>query len=690
MRLISLDLENFRQHRKTSIAFRDGITGVIGRNGAGKTTLLEAIAWTLYGAVAVRGRNEDIRCYASEASRGVEARLSFSLDGQSYTVTRRLDPQGRPKGAELAVNGSTSRSGFTEVSESVARILGMDYRAFFNSFFTKQKELEFMAGMSGQERAKAIGRMLGYDRLTRAKDRANQDRLGLDREIKGIQLALPDPEDVKTRKAAAKKELEAARQEEAAASELLKTAEAELERVTPLKDASEQKAGRHEELSRRIEADLKEIEHTRERLGELSAEIADLEAKTKEMAELQGAVEEYGQAEKEYRELAELQKHESERQKIQGQLETIARDIEQISGQMAALADSQEELAEARTAVASVENELERARQEVEAAQREWTARRERLAAEIESRARTMEDIKARRRAIERSGPSGRCPTCERPLGDELPKVLEGFNREAAEIREQLAGLERERQEVEREPKQLTGAKALLQTLERTLVENRNRKESAERRMAELDSLKTTLAAKQEQEKDLRKKLAALPTGFDQQRFDLLRRRGAELRPKRDRALQLSAELARLPAVRAEREEKESALRAKTKEAAAAQATLKQLAFSKEEHEQMMLRFARAAEAVAGSRLNLERSRGEVKAASATLAAVEAEEESYRAKLADLKDKQARRLYLSTLTEAFDALRTELNSRIRPELEETTSEILAALTDGRYQMVQID
>ena len=70
MRLISLKLRNFRQHKETDILFQDGITGIIGRNGAGKSTLLEAIAWALYGQKAVqrmdRGKADTIRSRGSK------------------------------------------------------------------------------------------------------------------------------------------------------------------------------------------------------------------------------------------------------------------------------------------------------------------------------------------------------------------------------------------------------------------------------------------------------------------------------------------------------------------------------------------------------------------------------------------------------------------------------------------------
>ncbi|MCS6831906.1 MAG: ATP-binding protein, partial [bacterium] len=61
MRLIALELENFRQYAHAQVAFEQGVTAIVGANGAGKTTLVEAILWALYGANAVRETTSTLR-----------------------------------------------------------------------------------------------------------------------------------------------------------------------------------------------------------------------------------------------------------------------------------------------------------------------------------------------------------------------------------------------------------------------------------------------------------------------------------------------------------------------------------------------------------------------------------------------------------------------------------------------------
>jgi len=268
-----------------------GVTGIIGKNGAGKTTVLEAIAWALYGGMAVRGTNETIRSRASEGNAPVEVSLSFALGVHEYTVKRRLEASGRTS-ANLIVDGVPARTGFREVTESITKLLGMDYHAFFTSFFTAQKEINFMRGMDGRSRAAAVSRMLGYERLINAREKANQDRLGLQREIEGLERGLGDPEEIKRRKAASKaavKEAEKLFSDVAAKEE---SARKEVERLKPLRELAELKAKRALELKQRIELDKAEEKRAAGRIETLKAEVADLLAKQAELESLAPQLEE--------------------------------------------------------------------------------------------------------------------------------------------------------------------------------------------------------------------------------------------------------------------------------------------------------------------------------------------------------------------------------------------------------------
>ena len=69
MRLSRVRMQNFRQHKLSTVEFDSGLTGIIGPNGAGKSTILEAIAWALYGNPAARGmRDVEVDVYLKKVT----------------------------------------------------------------------------------------------------------------------------------------------------------------------------------------------------------------------------------------------------------------------------------------------------------------------------------------------------------------------------------------------------------------------------------------------------------------------------------------------------------------------------------------------------------------------------------------------------------------------------------------------
>ncbi len=546
MKLISLDLKNFRQHVDSAITFTDGVTGIIGPNGAGKTTILEAIAWALYGAPAVRGTNETIRSSAAQGGSKVSVTLVFELSGQVYKVTRVVDGSGRSGQASLEVDGKPTRSGMSEVSDAIARILGMDYRAFFTSFFTGQKQLEFMAQLDGRQRAAAISRMLGYDRLIKAREQANEDRKGLQREIEGLEKGLANPEELKERRKEAENTLNLAENEFRKAEAKCKLAEEQVERLKPLKEESEHKAKQHDELVRKIELAKAEIKHIKTQCAQLSVEQEDLADKAKELESLQPYLERYEQAGNEYKKLAELQKYDSEQQRLSGQISSLEQDIRGLESRAEQLAGINEKQAEVCILLNETESALLELDKRIRAHCEEMQAHEHSVRSQIESYELRCKEIEEKRARIAAAGAEGNCPLCERPLGEEIGKVLINFDTQASDLKQKIASL---RIDAEKQREVMETIRQSLEADRKKLADQvddiRRRKTDVDGLVAERDRLVVDLEEKKRQLADLHLKLDAIPTGFDLARFQELRKIGEELRPIYDRALALRTALER-------------------------------------------------------------------------------------------------------------------------------------------------
>ncbi|HEU0080249.1 MAG TPA: AAA family ATPase, partial [Longimicrobiaceae bacterium] len=220
MRLIRLRLRNFRQHADTEVHFRPGLTGIIGPNGAGKSTILEAIAWAVYGAPAARGTNDTIRFNRAGARTRVEVELEFGLGGHEFRVVRTLSS------AEVYLDGGAAPVAATLGGATAylqARI-GMSREEFFNTYFTGQKELQFLSAMGPAERGRFLSQVLGYERLRRAQDLVRSRRNELRHEIKGLRTALGDLDEIVAERRAAEQRVAEALAAHAAAREALEDA----------------------------------------------------------------------------------------------------------------------------------------------------------------------------------------------------------------------------------------------------------------------------------------------------------------------------------------------------------------------------------------------------------------------------------------------------------------------------------
>ncbi|MFN5201579.1 MAG: AAA family ATPase, partial [Gemmatimonas sp.] len=190
MRLISLRLQNFRQHADTRLDFDRGLTGIVGPNGSGKSTVLEAIAWALYGNPAARGTRDGIRFSRAGPRAPVKVELVFELAGHRYRVLRGLS------NAEVYLDAGEApiANTITGATELLQRRLGMTRAEFFHTYFTGQKELDVMAALGAAERARFLSRVLGYDRITGAQEFARERRRAVLAEINGLKQGMADPD----------------------------------------------------------------------------------------------------------------------------------------------------------------------------------------------------------------------------------------------------------------------------------------------------------------------------------------------------------------------------------------------------------------------------------------------------------------------------------------------------------------
>lgn len=175
MQLISLDITNFRVIKKAHLNFPDKVIGLIGPNGAGKSSIIEAIAWALYGNQVARSGKEEIKATYASNEEDCQISLEFSVNDEKYKVVRRLIGKNERAEVELFRGEDSESVGVKETKTYIGQLLGLDWRGFLSSFLARQQELNALSDLQPSKRRDHIAGMLGIERLDKAIQKVKED-----------------------------------------------------------------------------------------------------------------------------------------------------------------------------------------------------------------------------------------------------------------------------------------------------------------------------------------------------------------------------------------------------------------------------------------------------------------------------------------------------------------------------------
>lgn len=618
MRLIALELENFRQYAHAQVAFEQGVTAIVGANGAGKTTLVEAILWALYGARALREGADTLRFLWSQGGAKVRVTLEFELSRRRYRVRRTptdaILEQMNPEGAWVPLARGT-----TSVNESILKRLGMNLLQFQTSFCARQKELEFLA-YQPQKRREEISRMLGYERITEAFDQATLATRALQMEVEGLRQSIGDPQ-------ALLQQLQEVEQSLTQTEATLRADEATLTTATAQRDEAKahyeaQHALReaHERLSRQRDLLHNDHQHAQKRLDDLRQRWEQLktacdryktiEADAKRYRELAKDLEQMNQlaqAEQERRQIltqynalteqqAQLHSERAELLQKQAQLDALQPSLQQaeqlqnrlqrvrqIAQQaperarletqiqttqqlLGALRQQETEYAQLQQAMQQAQQDLHRSQQACADAENQlqqclqmWNQQRADAEAELRSLNTTLQQQHARIAELESLGAEGNCPTCGQPLGEGYHEAVQRAKAEAQTTEQQLRAAQQRLKQLQREPDTVQALRAQIAQLQRE-------RDTAQQTYAQLQAqhrqLEEALQQKEALERQLgtlQRQLARIPL-YDPAEEQRLQTELDALKPALQQAQQLQGELRRLTTVERELQHTEKRL----------------------------------------------------------------------------------------------------------------------------------
>ncbi len=806
MLLKTLTLRNYRKYKNADVEFPDGVIGIIGLNGVGKTTLIEAIGWALFGHHAARTTKELIKREGASANEPCSVTLEFELENEKYRVVREMTGKNLVPKASLVINGKLITSNAEEVTGVIEDRIGMDYQSFFTSVFARQKELNALSSMKAAERKKLVLRMLGIERVEKSIQGIREDKRGKEKLIEGIKAATVDKEGRKKIEVleSERRDLERGKEEllpvlkeieaaKAVKEEKAREAKEELETAT-------RKYEKYMELSNNLGDIKSDLENTRRRREEKEKELRDLHVKKKQLEGIADKEAQYFMFKQKKEELDAI------REKYQRKRELLKRE-EQIEREIRRREEEIERGKEKEAGFEGVEDALESQMQlkaemeetrEKHQQKEELTRRKEKAMQEIEGREertgrlkvaraefagieerleglkRRIEEIRkqkgsiqsslgalkstalqnkkdaeeriAKRKEIEKLGPDGECPMCERrlethyerlikKLGNEIKARKEKFHSSYAEYKrkkEELVSKEREEDScihedktleksitkkreldtrIEHEEKELNrwkdelgGISTDLKPFETVKFDKNEYKEV----IAKLNELEKRVRGKKELEAEIIHEVRELErwkNEFETIKNDLSPIRGVEfdeqdyknvistlnnLEDAYRQIIGLRAETGRIEEVehnvRTLNEQESKVVRDIT----ALQRQIQELAFDKMAYVEMRAGYERKQDELNDTKLKLVEKRTEFENVCKVIERV-LEEIAEQKRLAEEKEKEETEImYLHLLEKIMNDFKVYMVGMIRPMLSDYASDLLRRLTDGKYGKVELD
>ncbi|HEX2090799.1 MAG TPA: SMC family ATPase [Longimicrobiaceae bacterium] len=686
MRLNRLRLRNFRQHADTEVRFRPGLTGIIGPNGAGKSTILEAIAWALYGAPAARGTNDTIRFARAAPRSRVEVELEFALGGHEYRVVRTLNS------AEVYLDGGAAPVAAT-LGGATAYLqgrVGMSREEFFNTYFTGQKELQFLSAMGPTERGRFLSQVLGYERLRRAQDLARARRGELRHEIMGLRTALGDLDEIVAERRAAEQRVGEALGALSAAREAQEEALVAVRELAPRWEQAQAVRDRHRELAHAVVAVERERETARRDVLRAEEELKRIAAAEAELAPLRAQLEELPSITSECERMARLAREDERRKGLERQVADLEAELGRSRERLAKLEQAPElerqygeELERLREERAGTEAELDEQKTA-------WLRDRQDAQTKLQNYRDRGNELREQIRQIRELGPEGKCPTCGRPVGDDYERLLEEMEEQWTGIVQDGKWWKSRAEQLEEKPEEVAALERLVRSLAEQIDDKARRHTRCKAAVEELKTLQGELAQRAARRDELRRELETIPAGYDRDRHREVDARLRELRELETRAARLEESTSRRPAWERDRTDAVVREQSASERVQSLAAERDALGFSEEGFAALRAEYEGASERNRQAEMRVIELGGHVATAEQALQSARRAEAEYHQRAGEVAERETELRYHEELDLAFSELRGELNAQVRPELSEIASAFLAQLTDGRYTSMEID
>ncbi|MER3472836.1 MAG: hypothetical protein C4335_02125 [Armatimonadota bacterium] len=210
-----------------------------------------------------------------------------------------------------------------------------------------------------------------------------------------------------------------------------------------------------------------------------------------------------------------------------------------------------------------------------------------------------------------------------------------------------------------------------------------------ERAMQSVEQLRAALEQAQSTIRAAEQEMAQLPSGYDAQLHDDLRREMQILQPIWDEAIALRPVAGRLDALRARFEEVRESLQQARQQMEQTQKQIQELAYDAQEYQTVSEHYTRCQENLKDADAQVRVLQERVQQRQMQVATLEEQWKRVQEHLRELRELERKIERDRIVREWLSSFGDMLNGEVVPELQERASELLNLLTDGRYTQIHI-
>ena len=688
MKLKSLKLENFRQHEDSFIEFSDGITIINGTNGSGKSTILEAITWAIYGTDAARGNKDTIKFNKAKARAKVRVELIFGLDDEIFRIERFLDK------AELYIGEEENKAPIVTTQQEVTKYLtdklGMTKDEFFNTYFTGQKELNFLGNQKPLERRKFISKVLNYEKIREIQEQVRTDKNSINNEIIGLKQGIADLDSIQEEKKLAQAELEEIKKifdlkqkEFSKCTDEITKIEPEWEKIKEIKE-------NFDKNTREIEFLVEKNAFIEKNNASLIEKFKNLEEKSKILAEISKFEADYKETDLKIKEFEKLQEKETLRQTFLAKIEGLEKEIQEKTLQQEEVVKSGKEKRLIVDKIPAIKDEIADLIKKIQEIEMKTASEKKEKEVLIFQNQKEIEKIQKQLSLIQEKGEEGTCPTCERTLKGEFDKVIGNFKDHIDVLEKEIVVLKSEYEKLNINMPEIKEFQKKKEEKDKEYVGLMNFQGQYEEEKRRFLVIKAEIEIKTLEKSKIREELTKIPKGFDNKALNDLREKIIPLRERYEQILSLKAELADFDKIKKELEESVKVKQETEIKQKQAEKELKELYYSEEQFLKTEKAFQQSKEIFYNSKNELVKIESEEKNIKDKLDRIKKTEDSNKEKLKFVKEKQEKLDLLVELDRFYGQFWEKLNNQARPEISELASKFLVDLTDGRYSELELN